>query len=85
LIVRRTDAGTVDEHPERAHVDGRVDGHLNLVGLRDVGMHIRSTDLGGNSVAQLVVEIEDHDRRAVGGEAACGSSAEARGAPGDDG
>ncbi len=57
---RRAYPGAVDEHAKRPHLCCRVNGDLNLSGIRDIGVDVCAAEPGRECLAELVVDVENH-------------------------
>ena len=55
------DAGRVDEHADRAHRLGHLDGVDDVVGLGDVDLAERAADLVGERLALVLLQVGDDD------------------------
>ena len=82
---RRSDPGTVDQHPQRRHLDRGVNGGLHLVGIGHVGVNEPTIDFGSHLIAERILEVEHHDLHPVAGKPASGRRPQAGRTTRDDG
>ena len=78
------DAGGVDERTKRTHLRGGGDRSIGVVGGRHITLDEEATELRGDGLTLLLVEVGDDDTGAGGGQLAGRGLADAGGTSGDD-
>src|SRR5918998_2309898 len=86
VVVRRGDAGVVEQDVDPAEAPGGLPVHgLHVFGVGDVGVDVEAVYLRGGLPARLVREVGYADARALLGEAPRGLAPDAARGPGYDG